>query len=154
MILCFYPSLLSVRGLVWFLAIGNVNQACRSDPEQHSVLPLFALWLSCATYVFSDAWQLFCTAVIHYLLVSPAASLRHCLTYQKRESNIQVSCLAWEAWQVLRSLVTRERGGNEPVAVQLSEKTGLGLFRKQRILTLEGRAALPKHLHLLPPFQG
>lgn len=67
---------------------------------------------------------------------------------------MQVSRLAWEAWQVLRSLVTRVRAGNEPVAVQLSEKTGLGLFKKQLIPTLEGRAALPKHLHLLPPFQG
>lgn len=67
---------------------------------------------------------------------------------------MQVSCLACEAWQVLRSPVTRVRAGNEPVAVQLSEQTGLGLFRKLCTLTLKGRAALPKHLHLLPLFQG
>lgn len=145
-----------MHGLFCFLAIGNANQARRNDPEPRSMLPLFAQWLGCATYVFSDAWQLFCTAVIHSLLVSPAASLRHCLTYQRQrqESSMQVSCLACETWQVLRSLVTRTRPRNEPVAVQLSEQTGLGLFRKQCTPNLEGRAALPKHLHLLPPFQG
>lgn len=90
--------------------------------------------------VFSDARKLFCT-----LLVSPAALPRHCLTHQRQrqESNTQVSCLACAAWQVLHSLVTRARAGSKPAAVQLSEQTRLGLFRKQCTLTPEGRVALP-----------
>lgn len=111
-------------------------------------MPLFASWLGCATYIFSDAWKLFCTAVA--LLVSPAALPRRCLTYQRRrqESSTQVSRLACEAWQVLRSPVTTARAGSKPAAVQLSEQTWLGLFRKQCTLTPEGRVALPNTLAL------
>lgn len=53
------PFLLPEHGLIWILAIGNLSQVCRNDPETHSVLPLFASWPGCATYVFSDAWKVF-----------------------------------------------------------------------------------------------
>lgn len=49
---------------------------------------------------------------------------------------------------VLCSLVTAARAGSKPAAVQLSEQTRLGLFRKQCAPTPEGRVALPNTLAL------
>lgn len=46
-----HPSRLPVLCLEWFLAIGNVIQACRNDSEPSSMLPLFAWWPGCATYI-------------------------------------------------------------------------------------------------------
>lgn len=99
-----HPFLLPEHGLIWILAVGNLNQVCRNDPETHSVLPLFASWPGYATYIFSDAWKLF----LHHsgsagVTCGTAPSLPD-IAGRRQEPSTQVSCLACESWQVLHSL--------------------------------------------------
>lgn len=141
-----HPFLLPEHGLVWILAIGSLSQVCRSDPETHSVLPLFASWHGSATYVFSDAWKGFCTAVA--LLVSPVAlPIVAWRTTGRDRSQARRS----HAWQSLRSLVTKARAGSKPAAVQLSEQTRLGLFSALRLPREEWLCQTPWLWQAPPP---
>lgn len=87
----------------------------------------------------------FCTTVA--LLVSPVA-LSDVPEAGTGVKHAGLMSRMWSLAGLYAVLVTTARAGSKPAAVQLSEQTRPGLFRKQRTPTPKGRVALPNTLAL------
>lgn len=144
-----HPFQLPEHGLIWILAIGNLNQVCRNDPETHTqcvatiCLPAWLCHLRpqwCMKAFFAPQWLCWC-----HLWHCPIAAWR-----TRAETGAKHAGLMSGLWSLagLIQSVTAERAGSKPAAVQLSEQTRLGLFRKQCTSTPKGWVALPNILAL------
>lgn len=154
-----HPFLLPEHGLIWILAIGNLNQVCRNDPETHSVLPVFASWPDCATYVFGDAWKLYLHRSGSAGVTCGTAPLLPDVPEWRQEPSTQVSCLACEAWQVLAACDNSE-SWKQTCSSTIKWANTAGLVQETMRSDSRGKSGFVKHLgfgkhlHLLLLFQG